>query len=382
MTTNNHRSAGKRRSLLFSFTALVGAVGLGAAAWAQEVGELVVVGASTAEDFYGAARVVRVEAAVDGDVVVAGGVVDIAGPIAGDVLATGETVTLVGPLQDDVRVAGRSVTLTGEVGDHAILVGETVTLSSASRVDGYAWLAGRTVEVAGAIGERLSVAGEAVYLTGTIGGDVWVDANRITLGEHTRIGGDISWPAGHAPVIPAGAQIVGRQIERPAPPTPGWGLVFLGRTIFGTLALMVLTATTALVLRPWLLGATAGTARPGPAIGVGLLTLFVAPMLGVAASMTVIGLPVGVAMLLAYLLLLVISVPVALLELVERALAGRGGWAKTSIGRRIGAIALASLAFMLAFAVPWLGLCAGVVVLALGLGTLVLRVLRGQPGAR
>ena len=380
-TTKTQRTDG-RRYRLFTLAAFAGAAGLGAAAPAADIDELVVVATPYHEDFYGAGRVVRVESAVDGDIVVAGNVVDIGGPVTGDILAVGETVTLRGPLQDDVRAAGRRITLTGEVGDHALLAGETVTLSSSSRVNRYARLAGRTVEASGTVGDDLTAVGEAVHIAGTIAGDVWIDADRITLGDNTRIGGDISWPAGHAPVIPSSARIAGRQIERAAPPKAGWFAGFVGSTLFGTIALMVLTATLAATLRPWIFGATAERARPGSAVGVGLLTLVVAPVVTVLALTTVIGSPVGVALLLSYLLLLLLSVPVALLELIEQALASRGGWAKASLGRRLGAIAVASLSFVLMLAVPWLGILAGLGMLALGLGILVLRLARRSQATR
>lgn len=371
-----------RRRFILLWAATLAAAGLGAVAVARDFSELLVVDAPLHEDFYGAGRAVRVQAEVDGDVLVAGQTVDITGAVAGDVLATGEVVTLVGPLRDDVRVAGRTVMLNGEVGDHAILAGETVSLSSASRVHSFAWLAGRVVEVSGEIGGDLTVAGESVHITGTIGKDVWIDADQTIIGEYAEIGGDLSWPAGHAPIIRTGAKIAGRRIERPAPPTPGWLRPFLGWTVFGGLMLMVLTATLVATMRPLMRGAAAvGRARPARAIGVGLLSLLLTPLAGVLALMTVIGAPVGVALLLGYLLLLVLSVPAALLEFIEAALASRGGWAEASLARRLGAIALASLLFVAAVAVPFLGALVGIVTVALGSGALMLRLVRGDRAA-
>lgn len=371
----------KRRHLLLLATIITGA-GLGTAVLAHEVSERVVVDMPLHEDFYGAGRAVRVQAAVDGDVIVAGQTVDITDVVTGDVMATGETVTLVGKLRDDVRVAGRTVMLTGEVGDHAILAGETVKLSSASRVGSFAWLAGREIEVGGVIGGDLTVTAESLHITGAIGRDVWIDASRVTIGEHARIDGDISWPAGHAPQIHAGAQIHGRQIERAAPPSQGWLRPFLGWLILGSLTLMVLTATLVATMRPLMQGAAAiARARPGRAIGVGLLTLLLTPIAGALALATVIGAPVGVALLLGYMLVLVLGVPAALFEFVESALASRGGWATSPLARRIGAIALVSLLFVAVIAVPILGALVALVTLTLGIGALMLRLVRGDSAA-
>lgn len=372
---NEHR-------LLMLLAVTLTATGLGIVALAHDASERVVVDAPLDDDFYGVGRTVRVQAEVGGDVIVAGQTVDITAMVTGDVLATGETVTLVGPLQDDVRVMGRTVMLTGDVGDHAILAGDTVTLARGSRVHSFAWLAGRVVEVAGDVGGDLTIAAETAYITGAIDRDVWIDAARITIGEHARIDGDLSWPAGHAPTILAGARINGRQIERPAPPTQGWLRPFLGWTVLGSLTLMVLTATLVALLRPLLQGAAAiGRARPGRAIGVGFLTLVLTPIAGAVALTTVIGAPVGVTLLLGYLLLLVLSVPAALFEFIETALASRGGWDRAPLSRRLGAIAVASLLFVVVVAVPILGALVAVVTLMLGLGALVLRLTRGVRAA-
>lgn len=363
------------------FVAVVVVVGgLVGTALAHEVGDTVMIDAPVRDDLYAAGRLVTVRSDIDGDLTVAGQSVSILGIVTGDVMATGETVMLAGPLRDDVRVVGRTVLLSGEIGDHAIAAGEVVMVAKSARVGSFAWLAGRRVEIDGEIVGDLDVAAETVVISGLVGGSVRADATNLVIEASARIGGDVSWPAGQVPSIHDDAHIGGRSFERPGEPSPMRGPgAWLGGIVFNTLTLLVLTGALGWVLRPLMRGAAAIVhSRPGPAVGAGLLALIAAPLTGIVALVTVIGAPVGLAVLLGYVLLLIFSVPTALLSAAEYALHRRGGWGSAPVIWRLGALALVSLLFVLLLELPVVRVLVGLAAVLVGLGALVLR-LRAKP---
>jgi cytoskeletal protein CcmA (bactofilin family) len=373
-----------RRAIRFGAASFVLGLGLAGAALAHEVGDAVVVTAPVNEDFYGAGESVEIRADVDGDVVLAGQRVTVDGRITGDVIAAGEAVTLSGTLEDDVRVAGRSVTLSGSVGDHVVAAGETLVLAEGSRVGGFAWLAGNRIDVQGEVGGELRAGGQHVTISGTVRGNVELDAEDAVIADGAHIHGDLTWPRGREPEIRAGAFVEGRRIETdagaPQGMTSGPGIVV--GIILGTISLWLLTLVLRVVVPPVMQGAgTLLRSRPGLSLGVGVLALVVAPIVAILAFITVIGAPLGIAILLAYAMLLVIGVPVAIDVLVDLSLGGMRKGKPTTRGWRIAALALASLVFVAVLQIQILGPLVGFAALVLGLGALVLRAVRreGRP---
>ncbi|MCB9567703.1 MAG: hypothetical protein H6710_10920 [Myxococcales bacterium] len=354
-------------------------IGLGGAALAAEVGELVSITAPVAEDVYAGGRAIKVAAAIQGDLTAAGQSIHVAGPIAGDVLAMGETLDLSGPFADDLRVAGRTVTIRGPVGDHVIAAGETVTVAKDARIAGFAWLGGRQVDVDGEIDGDVSIGAGAATISGVIKGDLRLDVGEAVIGSGARIGGDLTWREGHAPTIQEGAVISGERHELPGGEHEEEGPTStLGSILFNAITLMVLTATTGALMTPTIEGATAVIRRrPWASLGIGLLALIGAPIAAVVAMVTMIGAPLGIAALLGLGILLILSAPVALSAILAVIEARRGGAAATT-GRRLAAIAVGSLVFALIAAIPVLGGLATFLAVLVGLGALVLRLLRGE----
>lgn len=375
------RDSIQRRAIRLGAAAFVIALGLGRMALGHELDEVVVVTEPVHEDLYAAGESVEVRADVAGDLAVAGQTVTVAGRIDGDVMAAGERVTLSGAVLDDARVAARSMTLTGSIGDHVVATGETLVLAEPSTVGGFAWLAGNHVDVRGEVGGDLVAKGQVVTLAGEVRGNASIDAARAVIEDGAHVRGDLTWPQGHAPEIEAGARIDGRRIETTGTAEPQ-GLarapgIALG-IILGTLSLLLLTLVLRAVVPPVMQGAEAHLrARPGVALGVGLLALLLAPVVAILAFITVIGAPVGVVLLLGYVIVLVIGVPVALDLAVELVLGrARRGRPPLSWGWHLLALALASLVFVALLQIPILGAIVGFLTLVMGLGALVLRAVR------
>ncbi|CAN5234393.1 hypothetical protein BH20ACT9_BH20ACT9_12950 [soil metagenome] len=320
-----------------------------------------------AHDLYVSGGQVLIEGEVDGDLLAAGGTVTIEGAVTGDVMVAGGTVMLSGDVGGDVRVAGGSVTVDGPIAEDCWSPGGDVVLAAPGRV-----------------GEDLMFGAGAMRLDGDVSGNV--------LG---RTGDYVSR-----------GSVGGRErvrIERPepeAPPTPAERALdevqrYVGVLVVGALVLLVLPG----LLR----SATDSARRRLPlSLGVGVLgvvgygvglillilvTVLIAVLLGLLGLGSLVATIVFAGLLAAAVLsfaffLVVLFVAHAVVGLaIGRPLIARGG--QSSTGREVAALAMGALFVILLTALPYVGPPAGLLVVLLGLGAvLVGRRRRPAPPAR
>ena len=159
------------------------------------------------------------------------------------------------------------------------------------------------VSVAGRVRGDLVVVDGRLRISGTVAGDVVTVADRATLAPGARVGGDLVY-GDKRPVVPAGATVAGDidrvNVDEFADPA---GFI-------GAIAIWIAVTVSALVLGLLLLWLApraleaafeAASTSLGATIGWGLLLFFGLPILAVIALVTLVGIPLGVALLLALL---------------------------------------------------------------------------------
>jgi hypothetical protein len=170
-------------------------------------------------------------------------------------------------------------------------VGDLVVLHGSSTVDG-------TVD------GSLTAFDAPVTISGRVNGDVVVFNGRVELQSGANVTGDVVSQS--APVVASGATIGGTS-KRLQTNTNWEGFGWAGKLAWW-LAVSVSTLVVGLVLI-WLVGRgaarilEAGRTRIGPSIGLGLLLFFGLPLLAVIALVTVVGIPLGIGLLAALLLI-------------------------------------------------------------------------------
>lgn len=248
--------------------------------------------------------------------------------------------------RDQVVVTGGLTVPRGAVVDDAIVI------------DGPVRIAGR------ATGDVVAVAGDA-RISGRVDGDLTTVAGRATLLPGSSVGGDVRY-GDERPVVARGARVGGQVTDE------GWRNVDRGFGVVGWLALWLAFSVSALVLGLILLGFAPRAADAAlravreatwPAVGWGVALLVGLPLVAVAALVTLVGIPFGVALLLALVPLLAVGY-VAGAWLLGRVVV------KPPTGRVLAF--LAGLAILRAIAlVPVLGGIAWIVATVMGLGSLV-----------
>ena len=158
--------------------------------------------------------------------------------------------------------------------------------------------------VDGTVDGSLTAFDAPVTISGQVNGDVVAFNGRVELRSGANVTGDVISQS--APVVASGATI-GGTTKRLQTNTNWEGFGWAGKLAWW-LAVSISTLVVGLLLI-WLIGRgastvlEAGRTRIGPSIGWGLLLFFGLPLLAVIALVTVVGIPLGLGLLAALLLI-------------------------------------------------------------------------------
>jgi hypothetical protein len=234
-----------------------------------------------------------------------------------------------------------------------------------------------TVTIAGRVtGDVVSISGP-VRVTGRVDGDLVAVSDRAFLGPAARVGGDLRY-GDERPVLASGARVNGKiGKEDWADATNGWGWV---STLGWWLAVSVSTLIVGALLvwlAPGALRAAERATREhlGAALGWGVAIAIGVPLLAILALVTLVGIPFGIALLLAALPVLLIAYATAAWTVGRRVLRNRSTspWAALLAGWGI----LRVLAL-----IPVGGGLVGLVATVVGLGALTVALWQARrPGA-
>jgi hypothetical protein len=259
--------------------------------------------------------------------------------------------------------------------DHVVITGGATV--PAGRTAGDVVVVDGTVRIAGHVtGDVISVSGP-VRLTGRVDGDLIAVSDRAFLGSTARVGGDLRY-GDEGPVLARGASVGGEvSNEDWADAASGWGWVSL---IGWWLAVSVSTLVVGVLLvalAPAALYAAerAVRERPGATVAWGLGIAIGVPLLAALALVTLVGIPFGIALLLA-------AIPVLLVAYVTSAwMLGRRVFRNRSSSRWAALFAGWGILRVLAL-IPAVGALVGLVATVVGLGALAVALWRaGRPDA-
>jgi hypothetical protein len=259
--------------------------------------------------------------------------------------------------------------------DHVVITGGAVvpagqTVGDIVVLDGTVSIAGR------ATGDVVSVSGP-VRVTGRVDGDLIAVSDRAFLGPAARVGGDLRY-GDERPVLARGASVGGTiSNEDWADAANGWGWV----STFGWwLAVSVSTLIVGALLvwlAPGALYAAERAVREhlGATVGWGVAIAIGVPLLAILALITLVGIPFGVALLLA-------AIPVLLLAYATTAwIVGRRVLRNRSTSPWAALLAGWGILRVLAL-IPVAGALVGLAATVVGLGALAVALWRARrPGA-
>lgn len=344
---------------------------------------------SSARNIYRAGGNVRLAAPVKGDFYAAGGRITVDQSVAGDATLAGGAVTVRAAVGEDLRAAGGDINIESTVGGELYASGGNITLSNAAAVADAATLYGGNVNIEGKINGPLTVYAQKVILNAEVARDVEINAEEIELGPRAKLGAALRYPS-DAQFKTAEGVIIGGAItrgdsmngRRDTHPDREWHgeMMGTGPSWAGAAASFIaLLATSLLFLLVFTGFAQRASQRiratPWPALGAGIAVLLGTPMLAVLLMFTLIGIPLGIALMMLFPLLLLMGCVVGVFSIsqrVQRAMQKEALNASTAA--RLGFFALTLLLVLLLGSVPFIGSVILGAIMLLGTGACALEL--------
>jgi cytoskeletal protein CcmA (bactofilin family) len=339
------------------------------------------------DDLYVTAGQVNLHGHATRDVIVAAGSFDFDGTIDGSLTMLAGEATLKGTIGRSVRVAAGQVEISGPIGGDLVVTGGSVKVTSSGRVAGDLLLAGGNVDVRGTVDGKVQGYAASFTAGGTFNQSVDVKTQSIDVLPTARVTGNLDYTSPNTASIPGSAQIGGQVAHTESSPFRGdwrsrgaWTshLVRLLRTLIVGAAIVLLfpraSARTANAVRRLL-----------PSLGMGILFIWLLPLIAILLLVTVIGIPLALLVVIAYLIALYLS-QVFVGLMIGRFILPRS-WDDGTRGFNLLAVVLGVIIITLLkmIPVPFVPTAVGIVVTLLGLGGLVLAVLtrpRGREAAQ
>jgi cytoskeletal protein CcmA (bactofilin family) len=377
----------KKFLLLVSFLALFFSPFLSPVSAQDDIPQMqeVIIGAEEVieRDYLAAGDNVKIYGTIEGDLYVAGGQVIVEGEIEGDVLAAGGLVDINGTVGQDIRVAGGQVTISGEVGQNLTALGGNVNLDDDGVINGSVVGAGGNLTLRGSVGEGIYMAAGNLNLEGPVGGSVRTWVGRLTLGPEASVEGDLDYWSDQEVNLQEGANVAG-EINKNDLPVSAPEEVDVGnigrqvgrglrraRYVFRVISFITSLVVGLLLIRfyPNFVDNVGDQLdeKPWQSVGVGLLTLFLAPMVFFLMMLTFIGLPIALILGLIYGLMIYLSKFFIVIwagrylldQFVEKV---KSGWA----------LFAGLLAFNILLLIPFVGFWVRLFTLLFGLGALLI----------
>ncbi|MGQ3328942.1 MULTISPECIES: bactofilin family protein [Halorubrum] len=332
-------STRRRIAVALALVALLSPLATGLAT-AQSVqgasGSIVVDEGETVDSVEGAAATIVVRGTVEGDLSGAAGSIRIA-----------ET----GRVGGNVQAAAGTVIVDGTVGGDAEIGAGSFELTETGRIDGLLDAGAGSIVVDGAVGGDVRAAAGSVVLgpTADIGGEFRYDADEFTQSPDATVAGGVVEDTSLGGTGSGGGDFV-----------PSW----VG-SAYGVAANLVLGAVLLLAFPRFSRGVSdrigGGPLASG---GVGLLALIAAPIALALVAITIVGLPLALVGIAAYVVALWVGSVYGRYAL--------GSWVLARLGRpnRWAALLLGVVGVALIGLVPWAGGLVELLVLLLGLGAL------------
>jgi len=277
------------------------------------------------EELWIAADAIAIDGTAENDLFAAGSSLDLRGTFAGDVWGIAETVTASGTFSDDVRLGAKILQFSGCTKGALLTTGNTVKIEPTAQIGKSLFAIGENIISEGVVSGPVHIIAQKVTLGGQLKNDIMIMAQDIVILPGTRIEGTLTYTAPKEMVLSdaiyVGGGLVRKFDSKETPPkqifkalpgvhfTYGLAAVITGMVFFGLFPRYAGRAAGQLKSRFWL------------CLLLGTAALVLGPVTAVFLMITVLGLPLGLIALLAYLILLYlgkVAVALALGALILR----------------------------------------------------------------
>ena len=327
------------------------------------------------ETLFASGRTVDIAGTVNGDIFCAGQHVSISGTVNGDIICIGQDVQITAAVHGSLRAAGQSLTLGSAVDGNVTTAGQSVTFGSGFTAEDVT-VAGQDATLNGSVGRDMTVSAGSAIIDGHIGRNLTAQVNHLSLNDNAAVAGNVEYTSSHT-LSRSGSATIGGSIthNEPLQPQRGgrYGALLGGGPLFALylFAALLITALVLVLLFPLLFHTASDVAMEEPlkTVIVGLASSILIPAAVFVLMVTVLGVPVGILLLLFWLVALTLSGALSAYYL-GRLLIGR----KTPnpfLYMLLGVVILLVLYF-----IPFVGIVVSALSVWFGIGMLILQIPR------
>jgi hypothetical protein len=295
---------------------------------AKDDGNITVSENEEVKDLYTGGNLVSINADVEGGLFAGGNVVTIKGDVEKHLMVGGGTVMITGDVDGSVHAGGGTVIIDGAIADDLFVGGGTITISNTASIGGDLVVGGGVVNIQGpVVGNVLLGAGQAI-IDSKVGGEVKAEVEALELGENAEIIGDITYKAPKEVVMTEGATVSGEinfdQMSAKKDGTsfknkvnPKFFAKFISVGIFIKLAVTLATALTLIYLFGKFILKTTNESFSNfwTNLGIGFGAMVLTPILAIVLAMTVVGIWLAGLLMIAYVLMISLSMSLASISL-------------------------------------------------------------------
>ncbi|MFC1627131.1 hypothetical protein ACFL18_01065 [Patescibacteria group bacterium] len=331
-----------------------------------------------------AGETITLKGQVDGDVFLAGGEIFVDAVINGDLIVTGGKIDIQAQVRDDLRIVGGQIKLNTQVGDDVTVAGGQIEITPDSTTTNTLVVAGGYIDTAGVTTQTTQLFGSRVIFSGQSGDDTTIFAEDIDVYDTAQVNGNLKLIFGNDPKVSQNAVISGDLLtektdkfdEKPS----SFDFQVNKKSFFKKLTTFVVVEEFTRFFFDLLIGAlliyllpkffkdlfSTTNKQTGQAIGWGILTFFLAPIIGLTLMITLIGIPLGV------FAFIVLGISVYLSRFIASLFIGSRLFNDSSLKKPYQTLALGLIIFKLVSLIPVFGWLAHLIFLSLGLGALTI----------
>ncbi|MDK2899196.1 MAG: hypothetical protein PWQ10_383 [Patescibacteria group bacterium] len=305
---------------------------------------------------------------VNGDVYCAGQNITISGTINGDVFCIGQNINISGVINGGARLASQSLTISGVIKNSATVAAQTLLLNNGSSIGQDFVVVSQSTTIDGTVRRDIVANLSSLNINGTVGRNIIGTIENLEVGPIGTVDGSVNYTSDNTPVVSDGGQVKGAvsitPFKKQSPVSHHSLMRFAIATILYVYITSLIVVLIVSLLIPRLLSKTSDKAIKsfGRIILIGIISAITIPILVFVLLASFIGIPLGLLILLVWILISALSFSFTSYLVGTVILKNNNSILKMLIG--------ASL-LMIVFLIPILGLIMIVVSHVVGTGMII-----------
>lgn len=311
----------------------------------------------------------RVDGTVNGDLIAFGNTIEVTGHVTGDVIAWGAHVRITGQVDGNLRGGASSIFISGKIAKNVSAWAGVVELSRGGEIGGSLLSGAGEVMLSGRVARDFMGFEGATTIDGSVGGNVELRSGELLIAQTANIAGFTKYTGDHPAVVETGAKLgspVQFTLHTHAPNYRSWRYYWHRAEFWGAAFLFGLVLV--LLLPGFVAEGTRASHKFLPSLGIGAVVLIATPIMAIIVCLTIVGIGVGIATMMAYAIAIYAAQVFVALWLGNVLLGHSEG-----TGGTLGRLALGLLIIQLVQMIPQhIGVIACFVVILWGLGAIAI----------